>query len=287
MKQISILLTLSFLLVSHNSYAHPYKIKEYEDSGPIRISFKLATKSTGKKQKYELCSIRQEDIGNLKDIRRKPEVYTHYADHSCPSEEAVEKQLTQTLLPRTERNDSLFPFVLKKVIKVKGEMPSEPPETLGLFNVGTGFKENDRMFGFYTNPGRQLEEGHYENWGNGLGSVAVKILTHFVMQFHENAPGALTIQTKKNEVPQNITTKKTRFSGVLSATSDSDNSRSVNPLVKAGLRKLSTEEIEEKGVSEEVKTMIQVGEEKIQTIKNYYELTWEEFKENEEKGLYH
>lgn len=291
MKQISIFLTLSFIFVAHNSYAHqPYKIKEYDDKGPIRISFKLTSKYTGEKQKYELCSIRQEDIGNLKNIRRKPEVYTHYADHTCPSEEAVERQLTQTLLPRTESNNSLFPFVLKKVNNVKGEVPSKFYETLGLFNVGTGFKENDRMFGYYTDPGRQLEETevnaqnrpssqvHYENWGNGVGNAVINILTHFTMQFHENAPGFLTIHAKKGESPQ-ISFSRT-------PTADSDNSRSANPLINAGLKQLSTEDIEKKGFAEEVKTTIQVGEERVQTIKNYYELTWVEFKENEAEGLY-
>lgn len=299
MKQRLILLTLSFILTTQNSYAVLYKIKEYEEEGRIRISFKHTSKYTAGEQKYELISLGEKDIESLKTIRRKPEVYTNYADHTCPSEEDVVKHLSQTLLPRTKGHDSLFPFVLKKVTKIKEETLSKSYETLGLFNLGTGFGQSDRMFGYYTDPGRQLEETeavaqgrpsnqvHYENWGNGVGNTVIKIMTHFVMQFHEKAPESLTVHSKKSDPSQIIPVSRARFRGVLSATTDLDNSRSSTPLINAGLRKLSTEEIEDKGFSNAVKATIEVDGQKMPTIKSYYELTWEEFKENEAKGVYH
>ena len=188
----------------HEAYARkPYKIEEYSDKGVTRLSFKTINKYTNEKEKYALVSLStSEEKEALRKIRSMKEVYENYADHKKPDPEKVEN-FFNTLMKRTnEESDSVFPFVLKKVTQTE---EGQSYETVGLINVGFGFETKDRMFGLFTNPGSQLSEEerkhqnrpegqiHYQNWGGGVGSKAVKVAAHFIMQFHENGPANLTV----------------------------------------------------------------------------------------------
>lgn len=171
--------------------------------------------------------------------------------------------------------------MLKEVVKTLGETPQKSRNTIGFFNIGTGFSPNDRMYGYYMD--KQCQ-------GKGIGSKTIRVCTHFVMQFHQNASHTLTLIPKKSVgKPQQIDIKKTYFSGVLSATCDSDNPSSFIPLTKAGLTELPAETIAKRGFTEYVKSKVQVNEETQEmkdVTKRYLELTWDQFKENEAKGMY-
>ena len=298
MKSQIIMCALSCVVLTQGSYGVQYRVKEYDDRGPICIKFKQINKFTKEEEKLELRSLREDDENKLVEIRRKPEVYGQYADRTCPTEEETKNVLHTKLLPRVSGDDSLFPFVLRKIIKTSGGNPSKSYKVLGLLNIGAGFKPEDRQYGYYIDPGRKLTEeeiktqgrlqghSHYENWGRGIGGAAVKVSTHFVMLFHENGPKTITLQPKKSTNSMLIPIQKKRFSGVLSSTVYPDNTRSIITLSKAGLRKLSYEEVEARGFSKDVKSIIKIDESTKEIVKDYYELTWEEFKKNEENGLY-
>ncbi len=281
MKKLSVLLMIAIACFSHFCYAVSYKIKEYNDEGRIRITFKHIPKEENEEKKYELVSVSSEDIDALTIIRRSPGVVDHYANHTCPKIEDVESAFNNTFLSRVGAVNSLFPFVLKEVSKISGEVEQKSCKTLGFFNVGNGFTTNDRMYGYYMDP---------DFHGKGIGSVAINVCTHFVMQFHQNASGTLTVQQNKDQ-EDIINIGKTRFPGVLCATCDPDNPRSYQPLIKAGLTEILPEGIEERGYSEKIKSKIQVsnrnGDIVMQdTVKRYLELTWANFNLNEENGLY-
>lgn len=258
-----------------------YKVKEYDDKGKIRITFKHTPKGETQPKKYELVSVSPEDVDKIVEIRCSPEVYKHYTDHKKPTVDSVKSTFEKTLLPRVKQENSLFPFALQEVVKTPALTPQKTHNTIGFFNIGSGFSANDRMYGYYMDKGCQ---------GKGIGSKAVKVSTHFVMQFHQNASHTLTITPKKSVgKPYQAEVKKTYFSGNVSATCDTDNLSSFIPLTKAGLVELSAEAIEKKGFTNNVKSKIQINEEtgEMKDItKRYLEMTWDQFKENEAKGMY-
>lgn len=261
MKRLAALLTLSCTFFPHDAFANAYKIKEYNDEGKIRISFKHTPKLQKEEKKYELLTLSSDLIEDLIPIRRSPEVYEHYDDHQCPTEDEVRNELKDMLLPRVTQPSSLFPFVLREVVK---ENSTKLYNVLGFFNVGYGFNEEDRQYGYYIRASSQ---------GKGIGIAAIKNMTHFVMQFHKKAGGVLTAQSKKKSTKL-IPIQKTRFQGAISATCDPGNLKSSIPLTKAGLKEISEEDIEKRNLKKDV------GE------KKYFEMTWEEFYKNEANGLY-
>jgi len=259
MKNLTLFLLVSCAAFYSEAEAIKYKVKEYTDQGPIRITFRHQGKYSKTTHKYELVSLDAESIEKLLPIRRHPEVCKTYADHSIPSEDSLRSTFMTRLLPRVEQKDSLFPFVLKRMTKTHNETPTKTYEILGFFNVGVGFKPEDRQYGYYIFPGRQLNEHeanaqgrpqgriHFENWGEGLASTTATIQAHFVMQFHEQAPGKLILYPKKG-VEQTVDIQRTRFSGVLSGTCDPDNIASRRTMENSGLRKRSIKDIEARGI---------------------------------------
>lgn len=268
--------TFSFVaafMVTTNISALKYHIEEYSDNGPVQLTFTHKNKFTNEAETYTLRSIVEEDISQLVEIRKHPYVCAHYASHNNPDQEEVKGWLTNKLLPRTNSSNSFFPFVLKKSYQV-----------MGLYNIGVGFAEDDRQFGIYINPDQRLEkddaihrgrpaefEEHYENLGTGLGSKAMKVATHFVMSFHEKAPGLLYVNG--NPIQHN----RQKFSGVLSATADPDNTRGKALISKVGMKKLPPDEVESLGYKNHLKYNLPQESGGTEVIKDYWTLTWNDY----------
>ncbi|HUX78541.1 MAG TPA: hypothetical protein VMW10_02165 [Alphaproteobacteria bacterium] len=274
---------------------NPYQGVNKKKQNKFSLSFNHRNRFTKEENVYGLIPMQRKHIDDVANIRCNSIVYQNYANHECPEITIVKKTFCNTFLPRAKGEDARFPFVLVQFDTGNNKETLPSYRVVGLINIGDGYDSNHRMFGYYIDPGRELEpeevvqrglsleEEHYENWGHGLGSIAIKIATHFTMQFQESNRSN---EDSHDKISFNGVSRKP-FPGALCATSDPDNRRSSQPLQKAGLRLFTEEEVQLRGYSKNLtETVKKLGAKEKIITKNYYEITGEEFKQQKEAGIY-